>query len=101
MNELTLFHRSRTWDVLPGRYASVRKQLIRVRFENSALSSSHRSKIQAAIMQLREDGKLIENSLIDRRTESLDVAALSDAIAEQSDKLSRVLTEIERSVGGR
>jgi hypothetical protein len=94
MEELRRLHRAGNLDILPDRYAALRKILINVRGTTSSLSDRHQAALQTALTTLRS----IESQIERCRTKGLspDFVKINQLISRDVDDLHPILIELQR-----
>jgi hypothetical protein len=98
MNEIKRLHRVSAWNILPDRYAELRKLLISVRGSNTHLSPEYASVIQGTIQQFSTIEDEVEKALAAEETPS-NQPKLNKIISRQGDKLLQMLEEMKREIG--
>jgi hypothetical protein len=99
VEELKPLHRLGVWEVLPARYAAVRKQLLALKLTYPGLSKAQKSSIQGVIQQFATIEGIVENALAGG-TLPADVPVLNKIAAEQGDKLNAILITVQTTIGG-
>jgi hypothetical protein len=98
VEDLKPLHRAGAWEVLPARYASLRRQLLALKLSYPFLSKSQRSSVQGIIQQFNDIEEIVEASL-SSKTLPPDVPALNKIAAAQGDKLNAILVVVQQSIG--
>jgi len=98
MDEIKRLHRQQAWQVLPDRYAHLRKALITIKTSNSDLEQEQKTALQGAIQIFSGIEGQVENALA-KDIGSLDVPKLNRLISKQIDSLQEVLIEIQDKIG--
>jgi len=99
MDEIKRLHRQQAWQILPDRYAYLRKALITIKTSYSDLEEEHKIALQGAIQIFSGVEKQVENALA-KNLSSLDVPKLNRLISKQIDSLQEVLIKIQNKIGG-
>jgi hypothetical protein len=103
MEEIKREQRAKVWDLLPERYSTLCGKLSFIQGANLQLTKNNKTILTGAITQFRFTEKQIDTALFSGRhgdTEvPLDVARLNEHLSEQSDKVGRILIEIQTSIG--
>lgn len=98
MDEIKRLHRQKAWDVLPDRYAALRRSLVEIRSANPNLPEHHKVALQSSIVRFRGFESQIEEALVLDEKPS-NVAKLNETISEQVDDLQAILTEVKTQIG--
>ena len=98
MEEIKILQRKAAWEILPDRYASLRKTLISIRQSNPDMSNEHSRRVQSAITSLSNIEHEIEICIF-RGTSPTDVPRLNRTISTQIDRLQPILIEISSKIG--
>lgn len=98
MEEVKRLHRADAWEVMPDRYASLRKTLITILTNHKNLTDEHKASIRSAVTQFRELENSVENYLANKKT-SPNSAKLNKLVTSQIDKLDEVLHFIKADTG--
>ena len=98
MDEIKRLHRQQAWQILPDRYAHLRKALISIKTSYSDLEEEHKKALQSAIQIFRGIEKQVENALA-KDSASLDVPKLNRLTSIQIDSLQEVLIKIQDKIG--
>lgn len=99
MEEVKRLHRVMAWNILPDRYAEVRKALICVRSSNPQLPEEGLAAIQGAIQHFTEIENEVEKALASGRKEPSQ-AKLNEIVSLQIDKLIAVQEALRGTIGG-
>ena len=94
VEELKPLHRAAAWEVLPGRYSSLRRQLLAVKGLYPKLSKAQKTTIQGVIQQFSGIEQIVETALAANESPP-DIVGLNRIAAEQGDKLNAVLIAIQ------
>ncbi len=98
MEDIKIFHRNNTWEILPTKYASLRSILIAVRELNPGMPTEHKRIIQSAIASLSSTENIIEQT-IQTKTAPPDIPRLNKNISSQIDKLRPILIDLSNQIG--
>lgn len=98
MDEIKRLHRRQAWQILPDRYAHLRKALITIKTSYSDLEDEHKIALQSAIQIFSGIEKQVEDALA-KNLVSLDVPKLNRLISKQIDSLQQVLIKIQDKIG--
>lgn len=93
LEEIKRLHRQKAWQILPDRYAALRKTLISLRASIPSLQDQEKSIIQNALVNLRDIEQRVERSLADGT--SLSGVKFNYAISEDIDSLMSLLSSIK------
>ena len=91
-------HRLAAWDILPPRYAYIRRSVLAIKQKYSAMTRSQKSTLQIVAQQFSSMEEIVELSLSTRQPPD-DVAGLNRTLSEQGDKLNAILTVIQGKIG--
>jgi hypothetical protein len=98
MDEIKRLHRQQAWQILPDRYAHLRKSLITIKTSYSGLEEEHKIALQSAIQIFNGIEKQVEDALT-KNLVSLDVPKLNRLISKHIDSLQEVLIKIQGKIG--
>jgi hypothetical protein len=98
MDEVKRLHRVAAWPLLPDRYSHLRARLIAVRCSRQDLQPHQLAVLQGAIQHLSVLESQVEHSLLPG-SKLPNAAKLNALVSGQLDKLTEVLTELQREVG--
>ena len=98
MEEIKRLHRANAVELLPDRYASLRKSLIGSRTSNPLLAEADQIVIQAAISQFAALERQIDREL-SARTTGLNFPKMNSAVSLQIDSLQDLLVRIRATIG--
>lgn len=99
MDEIKRLHREQAWQILPDRYAHLRKALITIKTSYSDFEEEHKRALQGAIQIFSGIEKQVENALAKDLGSSLDVPKLNRLVSEKIDSLQEVLIKIQDKIG--
>jgi hypothetical protein len=94
MDEIKRLHRMLAWELLPDRYASLKKSLISIRGLHPNLSKNQSKVIQAAIQNISDIDQLVEIALIEKKPLD-DIPKVNQIMSKQIDNLHTILVEIK------
>jgi hypothetical protein len=97
IEEMKQLHRLGYWNIMPVRYAGVRRKLIAVRTSCPNLTRTQKSSILGIIEQFRDIERLVEEAIASNQSPK-DVAAMNKLASEQADKLSEVLVAVQQEL---
>ena len=86
MEEMTRLHREGAWQILPERYAALRKSLVSIKSANENIPQHHQAALQSSIQLLRGIQRQVEEALAEDRKPS-NVVRLNSIVFEQIDDL--------------
>lgn len=98
LEEVKRLHRDGEWSALPEKYGTARRSLIEIRSTELVLAEEQGAIVQGAIAQLATIEKKVEQRLADP-TIAVNAPKLNALISQQSDGLTKVLTELRNSGG--
>lgn len=98
LEEIKRAHRHQKWELLPDRYAAIRKLLISLRSSSEDLSSGQRSAIQSALVNQRAIETAVERGL--SNPSSLKPAKFNSVLSDDVDNLTAVLAELKTTKTG-
>jgi hypothetical protein len=98
MEEIKRLQRELAWQVLPDRYAALRKHLITIKASFKKLSDRQKTTIQNAIQHFASIEDMLERTASEDMARK-DVAKLNKIVSSQIDTLHEVLTQIRTSAG--
>lgn len=93
MEEIKRLHRQKAWQILPDKYASLRKILNAVKASGLQLTDEQSSTVQNAITNLRTMERKVETALADNS--QLTHVKFNAAISDDIDRLIVVITQIK------
>lgn len=97
LEEVKEHHRTGAWNILPGKYSFLRRELAALVESYPDLTRPERSEIQAAIAQLRSLEDAVERVLAGAPPP--DVPELNSVLADQVDRLGRILAGLRQKGG--
>lgn len=95
MEEIKRLHRQEAWDLLPERYAALRKVLIGIKVN---MSNERKAILQDIIVLFRGIEKEIDLSIRSKRPPK-SVPRLNDIVSKKMDVLEELLVEIRDQIG--
>lgn len=98
IEELRHLHRVAAWDILPPRYAYIRRSVLAIKQKYSAMTRNQKSALQIVAQQFSSIEEIVELSLSARQPPD-DVPGLNRIVSEQGDKLSAILTTLRDKIG--
>lgn len=98
MEEIKRLHRANQLDMLPDRYATLRKALIGVRRLSPSLQAQHDTILQAAVSTLSTMEDIIEKAISNQSAP--DFVKMNRAMSKNIDNLHAVLLDIEAAGEG-
>jgi hypothetical protein len=99
VDELKALHRASSWEVLPPRYSSLRRQLAAFKGTYPDLTRKQKTTIQGIIAQFSEIESIVEESLASKQAPP-DPPSLNRIASEQGDKLNDIVIAIQKTIGG-
>lgn len=90
MDEIKRLQRAAAWQILPDRYATVRRLFIEIRSVSDSAPDEHREALSGAIQHLKDIEDKVEKSL-QNGGKTPNVVSLNAIIGQQRDKLAEVL----------
>jgi hypothetical protein len=97
IEEMKQLHRLGYWNIMPIRYAGVRRKLIEVRASCPNLTRTQKSSILGIIEQFKDIEQLVEEAIANNEPPK-DVAAINKLSSDQADKLSEVLVAVQQEL---
>jgi hypothetical protein len=97
MEEIKRLHRTGNWIILPDRYSSLKRKLVKIRSTNPDLSDDYKTALQNAIQHFSNIEQKVERALASKKSPP-NVAKLNEIVSAQLDTLNEVLTAIMRDV---
>lgn len=98
VDELRELHRSGAWEVLPSRYAHLRRAVLAIKLGHTTLTRPQKAALQGIMQQFTTIEEIVERSL-DRKRPPDDIPELNRVAAEQGDKLSAILVAVQQTIG--
>ena len=98
MGEVKRLQRVAAWALVPDRYSLLRSLLVAIRTTRQDLQPGQLSVLQGAIQQVSDLEKKVEHSLLPG-SEQPNSAKLNALISGQLDKLTELVSELQREVG--
>ena len=95
LGEIKRLHRTSAWSLLPDRYGSLRAKLVALRASRPQLSENQQATLQGTIQHLSDMERLIDRAMLSGK-QPANISRLNSIISEQIDKLTELLTQVQR-----
>ena len=100
MDEIKRLQRLGAWQILPDRYAELRRRLVSLKSSSAQLTDAQRQTFQGAVEEFADLERRIEYS-ISRGTSPRNPAKFNDIVSSQIDEIQAVLLTIQQNLGAR
>lgn len=98
MEEVKRLHRSGAWEILPDRYAELRKRLVAIKTENPDLAPGQKAALQGAIQRFAGMETKVEEALAKGERPD-DFPRLNRVVGQEVDSVQQVLAQIQLKIG--
>ena len=93
MREVKRLHRLNTWELLPERYDSLRRSLVKIRAAEKALTDPQRRTLQSAIQHFASMEKQVEKFNASGKA-SPSIHRLNSVVTSQQDSLTELMSKL-------